>query len=177
MLSSLLQMSLRQRVLVVVLALALAIGGIYSFQTIPIDAFPDVTTVLVQVVTKTPGLSPEEIERFVTFPLELQLTGSPGLVEVRSLSKVGLSMIDVIFEDTVDIYLARQVVLERILEVQDQLPPGSLSQLVPNTTGLGEVFQYFLKGPQDDTAGTQLSESELMNRRTLQDWLIRPLLK
>ncbi|MCS6265885.1 MAG: efflux RND transporter permease subunit [Nitrospira sp.] len=177
MLSSLLQMSLRQRVLVVVLALALALGGIYSFQTIPIDAFPDVTTVLVQVVTKTPGLSPEEIERFVTFPLELQLTGSPGLVEVRSLSKVGLSMIDVIFEDTVDIYLARQVVLERILEVQDQLPPGSLSQLVPNTTGLGEVFQYFLKGPQDDTAGTQLSESELMNRRTLQDWLIRPLLK
>ncbi len=177
MLSSLLQMSLRQRVLVVVLALALAFGGIYSFQTIPIDAFPDVTTVLVQVVTKTPGLSPEEIERFVTFPLELQLTGSPGLVEVRSLSKVGLSMIDVIFEDTVDIYLARQVVLERILEVQDQLPPGSLSQLVPNTTGLGEVFQYFLKGPQDDTAGTQLSESELMNRRTLQDWLIRPLLK
>ena len=170
-------MSLRQRVLVVVLALALALGGIYSFQTIPIDAFPDVTTVLVQVVTKTPGLSPEEIERFVTFPLELQLTGSPGLVEVRSLSKVGLSMIDVIFEDTVDIYLARQVVLERILEVQDQLPPGSLSQLVPNTTGLGEVFQYFLKGPQDDTAGTQLSESELMNRRTLQDWLIRPLLK
>ncbi len=177
MLSSLLQMSLRQRVLVVVLALALALGGIYSFQTIPIDAFPDVTTVLVQVVTKTPGLSPEEIERFVTFPLELQLTGSPGLVEVRSLSKVGLSMIDVIFEDTVDIYLARQVVLERILEVQDQLPPGSLSQLVPNTTGLGEVFQYFLKGPQDDTAGAQLSESELMNRRTLQDWLIRPLLK
>ena len=177
MISSLLQLALRQRVLVVVIALALSLGGLYAFQTIPIDAFPDVTTVLVQVVTKAPGLSPEEIERFVTFPLELQLTGAPGLVEVRSLSKVGLSMIDVIFEDNVDIYLARQVVLERVLEVQDQLPPGSLSQLVPNTTGLGEVYQYVLKGPQDDTAGTKITESELMARRTLQDWLIRPLLK
>ncbi len=177
MISSLLQLALRQRVLVVVIALALSLGGLYAFQTIPIDAFPDVTTVLVQVVTKAPGLSPEEIERFVTFPLELQLTGAPGLVEVRSLSKVGLSMIDVIFEDNVDIYLARQVVLERVLEVQDQLPPGSLSQLVPNTTGLGEVYQYVLKGPQDDAAGTKITESELMARRTLQDWLIRPLLK
>ena len=177
MISSLLQLALRQRVLVVVIALALSLGGLYAFQTIPIDAFPDVTTVLVQVVTKAPGLSPEEIERFVTFPLELQLTGAPGLVEVRSLSKVGLSMIDVIFEDNVDIYLARQVVLERVLEVQDQLPPGSLSQLVPNTTGLGEVYQYVLKGPQDDAAGTTITESELMARRTLQDWLIRPLLK
>ncbi|GAB1722592.1 MAG: Cation efflux system protein CzcA [Nitrospira sp.] len=177
MVASLLQLALRQRVLVVVVAIALALGGLYAFETIPIDAFPDVTTVLVQVVTKAPGLSPEEIERFVTFPLELQLTGSPGLVEVRSLSKVGLSMIDVIFEDSVDIYLARQVVLERVLEVQDQLPPGSLSQLVPNTTGLGEVFQYVLKGPQDDTTGVQIPESELMYRRTLQDWLIRPLLK
>ncbi|MBX3124158.1 MAG: efflux RND transporter permease subunit [Nitrospira sp.] len=177
MVSSLLQLALRQRVLVVVIALALALGGLYAFQTIPIDAFPDVTTVLVQVVTKAPGLSPEEIERFVTFPLELQLTGAPGLVEVRSLSKVGLSMIDVIFEDQVDIYLARQVVLERVLEVQDQLPPGSISQLVPNTTGLGEVFQYVLKGPQDDAAGGLVTEQELMMRRTLQDWLIRPLLK
>ena len=177
MLSSLLQLSLRQRVLVVVVALALGLGGLYAFQTIPIDAFPDVTTVLVQVVTKAPGLSPEEIERFVTFPLELQLMGAPGLVEVRSLSKVGLSMIDVIFEDDVDIYLARQVVLERILEVQDQLPPGALSQLVPNTTGLGEVYQYILKGPQDDALGAQIPGSDLMMRRTLQDWLIRPLLK
>ena len=177
MVSSLLQLALRQRVLVVVIAFALALGGLYAFQTIPIDAFPDVTTVLVQVVTKAPGLSPEEIERFVTFPLELQLTGAPGLVEVRSLSKVGLSMIDVIFEDQVDIYLARQVVLERVLEVQDQLPPGSISQLVPNTTGLGEVFHYVLKGPQDDAAGGLVTEQELMMRRTLQDWLIRPLLK
>ena len=177
MIGSLLDASLRQRVLVVVVACILAAGGVYAFRTIAIDAFPDVTTVLVQVVTKAPGLSPAEIERFVTFPLELQLTGAPGLVQVRSLSKVGLSMIDVIFEDDVDIYLARQVVLERVLEVQELLPPGTVSQLVPNTTGLGEVFQYFLWGPQDETKGHVLSDEELRERRTLQDWVIRPLLK
>jgi len=177
MLASLLELSLRQRVLVIALACILAAGGVYAFRTIPIDAFPDVTNVWVQVVTKAPGLSPAEIERFVTFPLELQLTGSPGLVEIRSLSKVGLSLIDVIFEDNVDIYLARQVVLERILEVQEQLPPGSVSQLVPNSTGLGEVFQYYLEGPHDNEPGHVITETELTDRRTLQDWVIRPLLK
>jgi cobalt-zinc-cadmium resistance protein CzcA len=177
MLASLLELSLRQRVLVIALACILAAGGVYAFRTIPIDAFPDVTNVWVQVVTKAPGLSPAEIERFVTFPLELQLTGSPGLVEIRSLSTVGLSLIDVIFEDNVDIYLARQVVLERILEVQEQLPPGSVSQLVPNSTGLGEVFQYYLEGPHDNEPGHVITETELTERRTLQDWVIRPLLK
>ena len=177
MLASLLELSLRQRVLVVTLACVLAAGGVYAFRTIPIDAFPDVTNVWVQVVTKAPGLSPAEIERFVTFPLELQLTGSPGLVEIRSLSKVGLSLIDIIFEDNIDIYLARQVVLERILEVQEQLPPGSVSQLVPNSTGLGEVYQYYLEGPHDNDPDHVMTPTELMDRRTLQDWVIRPLLK
>ncbi|MGE3154415.1 MAG: efflux RND transporter permease subunit [Nitrospiraceae bacterium] len=177
MLASLLELSLRQRVLVVTLASVLTAGGLYAFRTIAIDAFPDVTNVWVQVVTKAPGLSPAEVERFVTFPLELQLTGAPGLVEIRSLSKVGVSLIDIIFEDRVDIYLARQVVLERILEVQELLPPGSVSQLVPNSTGLGEVYQYYLEGPRDNDEGYVLTDQELMERRTLQDWVIRPLLK
>ncbi|WP_447978924.1 efflux RND transporter permease subunit [Candidatus Nitrospira bockiana] len=177
MLAALLELALRQRVLIVILALVLVSAGVYAFQTIPIDAFPDVTTVLVQVVTKVPGLSPAEIERFVTFPLELQLTGAPGLVEIRSMSKVGLSLIDVIFKDDVDIYLARQVVLERVLEVQEQLPPGAVSQLVPNSTGLGEVYQYYLEGPRDNDSAHVTTEAELMERRTVQDWVIRPLLK
>jgi cobalt-zinc-cadmium resistance protein CzcA len=164
-------------VLVVTLACILSAGGLYAFRTIPIDAFPDVTNVLVQVVTKVPGLSPEEIERFVTFPIELQLTGAPGLTDIRSFSKVGLSMITVVFRDDIDVYLARQVVLERVLEVQDRLPPGSTSMLVPNTTGLGEVYQFYLQGPQDDAEGHALSETELTERRTLEDWVIRPLLK
>lgn len=177
MLSSLLTLALRQRVLVLTLAGILIAGGLYSFRTVPIDAFPDVTNVWVQVVTKVPGLSPAEVERFVTFPLELQLTGAPGLVEIRSLSKVGISLIDVIFRDDIDIYLARQVVLERILEVQENLPPGSVSQLVPNSTGLGEVYQFYLEGPHDREPGHVLTEAELMERRTIQDWVVRPILK
>ena len=175
--SSFLELALRQRVLVVALACLVAAGGIYSFRTIAIDAFPDVTTVLVQVVTEVQGLSPAEIERFVTFPLELQLTGAPGLTDIRSLSKVGLSMITVVFRDDVDIYLARQVVLERVLEVQDSLPPGAVSQLVPNSPGLGEVFQFYLEGPHDNDPDYPMTETELMERRTLEDWVIRPLLK
>jgi cobalt-zinc-cadmium resistance protein CzcA len=175
--SSFLELALRQRVLVIALACLIAVAGIYSFRTIAIDAFPDVTTVLVQVVTEVQGLSPAEIERFVTFPLELQLTGAPGLTDIRSLSKVGLSMITVVFRDDVDIYLARQLVLERVLEVQDSLPPGARSELVPNSPGLGEVFQFYLEGPHDNDPDYQLTETELMERRTLEDWVIRPLLK
>ncbi len=177
MLSSFLAFALRQRVLVVVMACILTAGGIYAFRTIAIDAFPDVTTVLVQVVTKVPGMSPAEVERFVTFPMELQLMGAPGLTDIRSFSKVGLSMITVVFKDDIDIYLARQVVLERILEIQELLPPGSTSQLVPNTTGLGEVYQFYLEGPHDHDTNFVMTDSDLMERRTLEDWLIRPLLK
>lgn len=177
MLSSLLAFALRQRVLVVVLVCILTAGGIYAFRTIAIDAFPDVTTVLVQVVTKVPGMSPAEVERFVTFPMELQLMGAPGLTDIRSFSKVGLSMITVVFKDDIDIYLARQVVLERILEIQELLPPGSTSQLVPNTTGLGEVYQFYLAGPHDNDKDFVMSDSDLLERRTIEDWVIRPLLK
>lgn len=177
MLSSFLAFALRQRVLVVVIACILTAGGVYAFRTIAIDAFPDVTTVLVQVVTKVPGMSPAEVERFVTFPMELQLMGAPGLTDIRSFSKVGLSMITVVFKDDIDIYLARQVVLERILEIQELLPPGSTSQLVPNTTGLGEVYQFYLEGPHDHDPNFVMTDSDLMERRTLEDWVIRPLLK
>ncbi|MFO0698213.1 MAG: CusA/CzcA family heavy metal efflux RND transporter [Nitrospira sp.] len=177
MLTTLLQFSLRQRILVVIFTCGLAVGGVYTFRIISIDAFPDVTNVLVQVVTKAQGLSPEEVERFVTFPLELQLRGAPGLTDIRSLSKVGLSMITIVFEDDVDIYLARQVVLERVIEVQEILPPGSVSQLVPNTTGLSEVYQFYLEGPRDGDPNYDVSMEELMNRRTLEDWVIRPMLK
>ena len=172
-----LEFSLRQRVLVLIFAAGIAAGGLYSFRTIPIDAFPDVTTVLVQVVTKAQGLSPVEIERFVTFPIELQLRGAPGLTDVRSLSKVGVSIITLTFRDDIDVYLARQVVLERVLEVQDLLPPGSVSQLVPNYTGLGEVYQFYLEGPHDEDPGYEPTIEELTERRTLVDWVIRPMLK
>ena len=138
MLTSLLEFSLRQRILVLIFSAGLAAGGLYAFKTIPIDAFPDVTTILVQVVTKAEGLSPAEIERFITFPIELQLRGAPGLTEIRSFSKVGSSIITAVFRDDIDIYLARQIVLERVLEVQDILPTGASRSWCP-TTRFGRV--------------------------------------
>jgi cobalt-zinc-cadmium resistance protein CzcA len=173
----LLAFSLRQRILVVVIALMLAAGGVYAFRTIPIDAFPDVTSVLVQVVTKAPGLSPAEVERFVTFPIELQMTGVPALTELRSLTKVGLSLITIVFEDSMDVNLARQLVLERLIEVRESLPPGAEPMLVPNTTGLGEVFQYYIETPQPPGQSAHQDEQDLIDVRTVQDWVIRPLLK
>lgn len=177
MVSRLLDISLRQRMLVVILALVIGSGGMYAFRTIPIDAFPDVTSVLVQVVTKAPGLSPAEVERLVTYPIELQLTGVPSLTEMRSLTKVGLSLVTIVFDDSMDINLARQLVLERLLEVEELLPPGAEPMLVPNSTGLGEVFQYYLEGPQGSVADEVDEQGRLIDERTIQDWVIRPLLK
>jgi heavy metal efflux system protein len=177
MVDKLLEFSLRRRVLILTLAGFLTLLGIYSFRTIPIDAFPDVTSVLVQVVTKAPGLSPEEVERLVTFPIEQQLTGVPHLTELRSLTKVGLSLMTVVFDDTMNINLARQLVLERLIEVQENLPPGSEPSMAPNSTGLGEVYQYYLEGPPHAGLDVAAAEHELIEQRTVQDWVIRPFLK
>lgn len=177
MVSRLLDISLRQRLLIIICAVLLGAGGVYAFRTIPIDAFPDVTSILVQVVTKAPGLSPAEVERLVTYPIELQLTGVPSLTEMRSLTKVGLSLITIVFDDSMDINLARQLVLERLLEVEEQLPPGAEPMLVPNSTGLGEVFQYYLEAPHASAVDSEAEQQRLIDQRTIQDWVIRPLLK
>jgi len=177
MVARLLDISLRQRLLVIICAVMIGAGGFYAFRTIPIDAFPDVTSVLVQVVTKAPGLSPGEVERLVTYPIELQLTGVPALIEMRSLTKVGLSLITIVFDDSMDINLARQLVLERLLEVEEQLPPGAEPMLVPNSTGLGEVYQYYLEEPSNTALTPEAQRQHLIDQRTIQDWIIRPLLK
>jgi len=177
MVSRLLDISLRQRLLIIICSIMIGAGGVYAFRTIPIDAFPDVTSVLVQVVTKAPGLSPAEVERLVTYPIELQLTGVPALTEMRSLTKVGLSLITIVFDDSMDINLARQLVLERLLEVEEHLPPGAKPMLVPNSTGLGEVFQYYLEASRGTAADTEAEHQSLIVQRTIQDWIIRPLLK
>ena len=177
MVNDLLGFSLRRPFLILIIAGILVLVGAYAFRTIPIDAFPDVTSVLVQVVTKAPGLSPEEVERLVTFPIEQQVTGVPHLTELRSLTKVGLSLITIVFDDEMDIDLARQLVLERLIEVRESLPPGSEPMMMPNSTGLGEVFQYYLEGPSLAGMDAAAIERELIEERTVQDWVIRPQLK
>ena len=177
MVDKLIEFSLRRPLLILAFAGLLTLLGLYSFRTIPIDAFPDVTSVLVQVITKAPGLSPEEVERLVTFPIEQQVTGVPHLTELRSLTKVGLSLITVVFDDQMDINLARQLVLERLIEVKENLPPGSEPMMAPNSTGLGEVYQYYLEGPSHAGLDDAAVERALIEQRTVQDWVIRPVLK
>jgi len=177
MMTTLLEFSLRQRILVLGLACLLSVAGVFAFQSIPIDAYPDVTNIQVQVLTDGPGLSPVEVERFITYPLELQMTGLPGLVEIRSLSKFALSQVTVVFNDDVDTYFARQLVLERIMAAKERLPEGIDPVMAPVSTGLGEVYQYYVEGPNAAATDPKIVETELMDQRTLQDWVLRPLLK
>ncbi|MDH5253091.1 MAG: efflux RND transporter permease subunit, partial [Nitrospira sp.] len=177
MIATLLEFSLRQRILVIGLACLLSVAGLFAFQSIPIDAYPDVTNIQVQVLTDAPGLSPVEVERFITYPLALQMTGLPGLVEIRSLSKFALSQITVVFQDDIDIYFARQLVLERIMAAKNRLPDGLEPVMAPVSTGLGEVYQYYVEGPGAAVTDPGTIETALTDQRTIQDWVLRPLLK
>lgn len=163
MLTKIIDLCLKHRPVVLLFAVVMVVVGVMSLSRLPFDAFPDTTPIQVQVNTTAPALAPVEIERQITFPLEQAISGLPGLKEVRSISKFGFSQIVVIFEDGIDIYLARQVVSERIASAN--LPPGlERPTLGPVATGLGEVFQYLVRS---DT----LTPQEL---RTLHHWVIRP---
>ncbi|WP_043007398.1 efflux RND transporter permease subunit [Comamonas testosteroni] len=175
MIASMIRAALSQRLVVVVLALVMCGFGLRAAMNLSVDAFPDVTNVQVQVATEAPGRSPEEIERFVTVPLEIAMTGLPGLAEMRSLNKSGLSIITLVFTDATDVYFARQLVTERLIEVTPRMPEGIVPVLGPVSTGLGEVYQYTLDHPDDGER--ELTQAELTERRTIQDWVARPLLR
>ncbi|MBA4142041.1 MAG: efflux RND transporter permease subunit [Nitrosospira sp.] len=175
MLASIVRAMLKQRLIVVVIALVLCGAGIRAATQLSVDAFPDVTNIQVQVATEAAGRSPEEIERLVTVPVEIAMTGLPGLVEMRSLNRSGISLITLVFTDDTDVYFARQLVMERLIGVAPNMPPGITPVLGPVSTGLGEVYQYTLDHPDDGTR--PLTVAELTERRTIQDWVVRPLLR
>lgn len=175
MIASMIRAALSQRLVVIVLALVMCGFGLRAAMNLSVDAFPDVTNVQVQIATEAPGRSPEEIERFVTVPLEIAMTGLPGLAEMRSLNKSGLSIITLVFTDETDVYFARQLVTERLIEVTPRMPQGIVPVLGPVSTGLGEVYQYTLDHPDDGERA--LTQAELTERRTIQDWVARPLLR
>lgn len=175
MIESLVRAALKQRLIVLVLSMALLLAGVFALQKLSVDAFPDVTNVQVQIATQATGKSPEEVERFITVPLEIAMTGLPGLTEMRSLNKNGLSLITLVFTDSTDVYFARQLVMERLLEVMDRMPEGVTPVLGPVSTGLGEVYQYTLEKPGDGDQA--LSVEDLTERRAVQDWVVRPLLR
>ncbi|MDX1251782.1 MAG: efflux RND transporter permease subunit [Gammaproteobacteria bacterium] len=167
MLSRLIQFALTQRLLILVLAALLAGGGTLAFQSLPIDAFPDVSSTQVKVIIKAPGMTPEEVEARITAPIEVEMLGIPKQTMLRSVTKYALTDITVDFADGTDIYWARQQVIERLNGVRDDLPPGITGGVAPLTTPLGEMFMFTVEG----------SGLSLMERRTLLDWVIRPALR
>ena len=175
MVAGLIRGGLNNRIIIVVIALGLMLFGVRAVKSLSVDAFPDVTNIQVQVATEAPGRSPEEVERFITVPLEIAMTGLPGLTEMRTLIKNGLSIITLVFTDQTDVYFARQLVMERLMEVSQRMPAGVTPILGPVSTGLGEVYQYTLD--RADDGHRSLTRDDLMRRREAQDWVVRPLLR
>ncbi|MCC6393327.1 MAG: efflux RND transporter permease subunit [Bryobacterales bacterium] len=175
MLDFVVQSALRQRLVLVVVSAALFFFGIHAARKLSVDAFPDVTTVQVQIATEAPGRSPEEVERFITVPVEIAMTGLPSLTEMRSLNKPGLSIVTLVFEDRTNVYFARQLVSERLSEARGKFPEGITPTLGPVSSALGEVYQYTIERPDDGER--VLSKAELVERRIVQDWVARPLLR
>ena len=168
MIERILEWSLKNRAMVIIASLVLVVGGLRAMSQLPIDAVPDVTNVQVQILTSSPALGPEEVEKFVTTPIEQAMSGLPDLVEVRSTSKFGLSAVTVVFDDDTDIYFARQQISERLVSAKEAIPPGyGEPELGPVSTGLGEIFQFEVKG-EGKTA---------MELRTILEWEIAPRLR
>ncbi|MGE0588767.1 MAG: efflux RND transporter permease subunit [Cyclobacteriaceae bacterium] len=169
MLNGIISFSIRNKFLIGVLTFGLIVWGGYSLTQLPIDAVPDITNNQVQVITVSPSLAAPDIERLVTFPVEQTMATIPGITEIRSFSRFGLSIVTIVFNDDIDVYWARQQVNERLNQAKSQIPAGAGSpELAPLTTGLGEIYQYIIrpkKGYEDKFDGNDL--------RTIQDWIVR----
>lgn len=177
MLPSLLNMVMRQRAAVILGTLVLVGVGIWAALRLPIDAVPDITNPQVQINTAVPALAPEEVEKLVSFPIESEMAGLPDMVELRSLSKFGLSQITMTFQDGVDIYRTRQLVTERLQGVLDDLPPAITPKLAPIATGLGEIFYYTLDYTADAPHKPAIRDEQLMELRQIQEYTVKPLLR
>ena len=174
MLTRLVELSLRYKFLVLVAFAAVAFLGWRAVNTVPIDAFPDVTPVQVNIYTESPGLAAEDVEQLLTFPIESAMAGLPKVQQIRSVSLFGLSYVSVYFEDDMDIYFARRLVMERLAEVRDRIPEGYGSpEMGPNSSGLGQVFWYTVERADERLRG-RISDMDL---RTLQDWQVRLILR
>lgn len=158
---------IKQRLLICIFFFFCIVGGIVAFQNLPIDAFPDLTNNQVQILSEAPGMAPIETEQLVTIPIESLMNGLPKVIQVRSISKFGLSVVTVVFEDSVNTYFARQLVSERLQSAKSRLPKGINPELGPITTGMGEIYQYVVEGHGYSAT----------NLKTLHDWEIKYLLR
>ena len=169
MLDRIIYFSIHNKLIIGLLTLVLVLWGSYSVQQLPIDAVPDITNNQVQVVTYSPSLAAQEVERLITFPVELTMASTPNLVEMRSISRFGLSIVTIVFKEDTDIYWAREQVFQRIQQAQNQIPMGvGVPELMPITTGLGEIYQYVIHAKKGYENKYSLSDL-----RTIQDWIVR----
>ncbi|PKN68419.1 MAG: CusA/CzcA family heavy metal efflux RND transporter [Deltaproteobacteria bacterium HGW-Deltaproteobacteria-12] len=175
MLEKIIAYTLKQKGMVIFLSLLIIAAGLYSYLKLPIDAFPDVTNIQVEVVSHADGLSAIEIERNVTYPIEMAMRGLPDLEQMRSVTKFGLSIVTIVFKDNVDIYFARQLVFERLAEAREKVPKGVNVAMGPIGTAMGEIYQYTLEGKMP--ADGEQKKAYLANLRTIQEWVITPQLK
>lgn len=175
MLEAIIAWTLKYRSFVILGVAVLVAFGVYSYVNLPIDAFPDVTNVQVEILSTAPGLSALEIERFVTYPIENAMRGLPDVDQMRSITKFGLSVVTIVFKDKVDVYFARQLVFQRLEEAKDNVPESVSISMGPIATAMGEIYQYTLEGnePIDPEQRTKY----LTDLRTLQEWTVTPLLK
>ncbi len=172
MLDKIILFSIKNKFVVGLFTLALVLWGVYSLSRLPIDALPDITNNQVQIITSAPTLAAQEVEKFITYPIEQSVKPIPRIVELRSISRFGLSVVTVVFEEDVDIYWARTQISERLKEAEDNIPPGfGIPEMAPISTGLGEIYQYvvFPKPGFED-------KYNAMDLRTAQDWIIKPQL-
>jgi cobalt-zinc-cadmium resistance protein CzcA len=168
MINQIISFSIKNKLIMGFLTIAFIIGGIWSVSQVPLDAVPDITNNQVQVITQAPNLGTEDIEQFVTYPVEVAMANLPGVTEIRSVSRFGLSVVTIVFEDEMGTYLPRQLVAEKLTEVKEEIPQGfGEPSMGPISTGLGEIYQYTLK--VDSAHKGQYSSSDL---RTMQDWIV-----
>ncbi|MBL3656134.1 CusA/CzcA family heavy metal efflux RND transporter [Fulvivirga sediminis] len=169
MINSIIQFSIKNKIFIVLLTLSIVGWGLYSLKKIPIDAVPDITNNQVQIITTSQSLAAQEVEQFLTYPVELAMANIPGVTEIRSISRFGLSVVTVVFEEDMGTYLPRQLVAEKINEAKENIGEDlGTPQMGPITTGLGEIYQYSLE--VDDEHKKEYSPADL---RTIQDWIIK----
>ena len=169
MIDKLIGFSIKNKLVIGLMILGLIAWGSYSLKQLPIDAVPDITNNQVQVITIASTLAAQEVEKFITFPVEITMATIPEIEEIRSFSRFGLSVVTIVFKEDVDVYWARQQVSERLTEAKNQIPKGiGTPEMAPVTTGLGEIYQYVVhtkKGYEDKYSAMEL--------RTIQDWIVK----
>ena len=169
MINKIIAFSIKQKLVVAFLVLMLILLGIFSAIKLPIDAVPDITNNQIQIITSSPTLSATEVERFITYPVEIAMKSLPDIVEMRSISKFGISVVTVVFEDNVETYFARNLVFQKLKEAEESMPEGlGKPEMAPVSTGLGEIYQYIVR--PENLSDTSYSDMQL---RTIQDWIVK----